>query len=125
MAAGEGRRLVSVAEVTNTQISVLRGTTYNSTGDQVDDNQVFMENVPAFLAETGHTTQDPSSPTPRTIREIVCHVPQYVGVVSTDRIMDQGTGDTYIILSVTRPPSLIGIPVPSVLALKRITAQTS
>jgi hypothetical protein len=116
---------MSVAEVANCQVTVYRGTTYNSTGDQVDDNQIYMENVPALLAETGHTTQDPSSPTPRTIREIVAHIPQYVDVTDSDRLMDQSTGDTYMIISVTRPPSLIGIPVPAVLGLKRVTAQTS
>jgi hypothetical protein len=116
---------VSIAEVQNTQITVYRGTTFNSAGDQVDNNTIFMENVPAFVAETGRTVQDPSSPTPRTIREITAHVPQYVGIVNTDRIMDQSTNDVYIIMSVTRPPSLIGAPVPAVLSLKRITAQTS
>jgi hypothetical protein len=116
---------MSVAEVENTLCTIYRGTTSNAYGDTVDDNQIYMENVPAFLAETGHTTQDPSSPTPRTIREIVAHIPQYVGILNTDRLMDQSTSDTYIILSVTRPPSLIGIPVPAVLALKRISAQTS
>lgn len=116
---------MSVAEVANVTISVLRGTTYNAYGDLVDDNQVFMENLPAFLAETGKTVQDPSSPTPRTVREIVCHVPQYVGILDTDQIVDERTGDKFMIISVTRPPSLIGIPMPAVLGLKRVTAQTS
>jgi hypothetical protein len=116
---------VSVAEICNTTVQILRGTTYNSYGELVDNDTVFMENVPAFLAETGKTVQDPSSPTPRTVREIVCHVPQYVGVTDSDQIVDERTGDKYMIISTTRPPSLIGIPVPAVLGLKRVTAQTS
>jgi hypothetical protein len=116
---------VSVAEVFNTLCTICRGTTYNAFGDLVDNNTVFMEHLPAFLAETGKTVQDPSSPTPRTIREIVCHVPQYVGVTDSDQIVDETTGDKYMIISVTRPPSLIGIPMPAVLGLKRVTAQTS
>lgn len=116
---------MSVAEICNTTVQILRGTTQNWAGDTVDDDQVFMEHLPAFLAETGKTVQDPSSPTPRTIREVVCHVPQYPGVTDSDRILDETTGDKYIIISVTRPPSLIGIPVPAVLGLKRISAQTA
>jgi hypothetical protein len=48
-----------------------------------------------------------------------------VGVTDSDQIVDETTGDKYMIISVTRPPSLIGIPMPAVLGLKRVTAQTS
>jgi hypothetical protein len=91
----------------------------------IDDNQPLVTGLPVLLAETGKTVQDPSTPTPRTIRQTVCHVPQYLGVVNTDRIKDEATGDTYIIIGVTTPPTIIGAPVDLVLDLKRISAQTS
>jgi hypothetical protein len=46
-------------------------------------------------------------------------------VVNTDRILDEGTGDVYIIIGVTHPATLTGAPVDVVLDLKRITAQTA
>jgi hypothetical protein len=116
---------VSVAEIQNTTATILRGTTTNQFGDEIDDNQPLVQHLPVFLAETGKTVQDPSTPTPRTIRQITCTVPQYVGITNEDRIKDEATGDTYIIIGVTTPPTIIGAPVDLVLDLKRISAQAS
>jgi hypothetical protein len=115
---------VSVAETANTQITVLRGTTVNAFGDEVDSNTPFITDLPATLIETGKTVQDPSTPTPRTIRQISCWVPLWAGVLDTDRIRDQRTGDVYIVISVTKPPTIIGAPVDLVLSLKRISAES-
>ena len=93
-----------VAEILNTTATVLRGTAANQFGDIVDAALPLATGVPVFLAETGKTVQDPASPTPRTIRQIVCHVPAYLGLVNTDRVVDEVTGDVYIIIGVTRPP---------------------
>jgi hypothetical protein len=85
---------------------------------------VFISDLPATLVETGKSVQDPSTPTPRTIREISCWVPLWAGVKSTDRIRDQRTGDVFMVISVTRPPTIIGAPVDEVLQLKRVSANT-
>lgn len=53
---------------------------------------------------------------------MICHVPAWLGVLSTDRIYDESTADTYIIISVTRPPTLYGAPVDELLQLNRVTA---
>jgi type IV secretory pathway VirB3-like protein len=45
-------------------------------------------------------------------------------VQDTDRLLDETTGDTYIVVSVTRPPTIIGAPVDLVLSLKRISANS-
>jgi hypothetical protein len=116
---------VSIAEICNTTATVFHGTTQNQFGDTVDDNQPVMTGLPVLLAETGKTVQDPSSPTPRTIRQITCQVPQYAGITSDYRIKDEATGDTYIIIGITTPPTIIGAPVDVILDLKRISAQTS
>jgi len=112
------------AETQNCLISVLRGTAVNQFGDEVDSNVPFISGLPATLIETGKTVQDPSTPTPRTIRQITAIVPEWAGVLNTDRLLDESTGDTYIIISVTRPPTIIGAPVDLVLQLKRVSAES-
>jgi hypothetical protein len=102
----------------------LRGTTTNWAGDEVDSNVPFISGLPITLIETGKTVQDPSTATPRTIRQITAIVPEWAGVLNTDRLLDESTGDTYIIISVTRPPTIIGAPVDTVLGLKRISANS-
>lgn len=113
------------AETVTTYANILRGTSENQFGDIVDSDTVLIQNLPVTLIETGKTVQDPSSPTPRTIRQIYCSVPDYIGLVNTDRLVDLATGDTYIVIDVTRPPTLIGAPVDTVASLKRISAQTT
>jgi hypothetical protein len=115
---------VSVAETANTRVSVLSGTTVNWAGDEIDANDPVIEHLPATLIETGRKTQDPSSPTPRTIREITLRLPYWSGVTDEDRILDENTQDIYMIISVTRPPTIIGAPVDLVLSLKRVTANS-
>jgi hypothetical protein len=110
------------AETANTTATIYRGTTANQFGDEVDSNVLFISGLPVTLIETGKSVQDPSTPTPRTIRQITCIVPEWAGIVNTDRVMDERTGDVYIIISVTRPPTTIGAPVDTVLGLKRISA---
>lgn len=112
------------AEVANTTISVLRGTTTDAFGDTIDADEAVATCIPVFLAETGRTVQDPSMQTPRTIREVTAQVPGWAGVLNTDRILDERSGDIYIVLSVTQPPSLFGRREDwnQVLSLKRVSA---
>lgn len=113
------------AETANTRCSVLSGTTTNQFGDQIDSNVPRITGLPVTLIETGKNVQDPSTPTPRTIRQILAIVPEWAGIVSTDRLLDESTGDTYIIIGVTRPPTIIGAPVDTKLDLKRISANAT
>lgn len=113
------------AETANTTASVLRGTTSNQFGDVIDASTAVITGLPVTLVETGKSVQDPSTPTPRTIRQIYCSVPEWAGVTNSDRIKDEQTGDVYIIISVTKPPTIIGAPVDTVLGLKRVTASTA
>lgn len=113
-----------VAEVQNTTVTIYRGTTQNQFGDEIDSSTPLFQGLPAFLAETGKTTLDPSTSMPRTIRQVICHLPLWTGVENSDRVLDESTGDTYIIISVEKPPTLAGAPVDEILTLKRVTAQT-
>jgi hypothetical protein len=116
---------MSVAETQNTTCTVYRSTTVNQFGDVIDNNVPFLEHLPATLIETGKSVQDPSTPTPRTIRQIQCWVPEWAGVLNTDRILDERTGDVYIIIGVTKPPTIIGVPVDTRLDLKRVSANSA
>lgn len=110
------------AETQNAVVDILRGTTANWAGDITDSDEIFISGLPATLIETGKTVQDPSSQTPRTIREVLCIVPEYAGVLNTDRIRDQATGEKFMVLSVTRPPTILGAPTDRVLSLKRTSS---
>lgn len=114
-----------VAEAVNTTVSVLRGSGFDEYGDPIDTNTVAYSGVPAVLTELSRQTQDPSTPSPRTIRASELHVPDSVGLLDTDRILDESTGQTYSVVDVTRPPTLIGAPVDTVATLKRVTANTT
>jgi hypothetical protein len=113
------------AETANTTATVYRGTSTNWAGDTVDSNVPLISSLPITLIETGKSVQDPSTPTPRTIRQIYANVPEWAGIVDTDRLLDERTGDVYIIISVTKPPTIIGAPVDTVLGLKRISANAA
>ena len=113
------------AETANTTCSVLTGSTVNQFGDVIDSNTPRISGLPITLIETGKTVQDPSTPTPRTVREIYCSVPEWAGVLNTDRIMDERTQDVYIVISVTKPATIIGAPVDTVCQLKRISANST
>jgi len=113
------------AETQNCVITIYRGTTSNQFGDLVDSNVPFISDLPVTLIETGKSVQDPSTPTPRTIRAIYLNVPQWAGVLNTDRILDQATGDTYIVISVTKPATIIGAPVDTVCQLRRVSANST
>jgi hypothetical protein len=113
------------AETANTTCSVLAGTTTNWAGDVIDSNTPTITGLPVTLIETGKTVQDPSTPTPRTVRQIVCIVPEWAGISLSDRLLDERTQDTYIIIGIRKPPTIIGAPVDIVLDLKRVTAQTA
>jgi hypothetical protein len=109
------------AETQNAVCDVLRGSTSNWAGDEVDANEPYITGLPVTLVETGKSIQDPSTPTPRIIREVLLIAPAYAGLLDTDRIRDQATGNIYMIMSVTRPPTIIGAPTDRVLALKRVS----
>jgi hypothetical protein len=113
------------AETANTSVTIYRGTTSNQFGDQVDSNVPFITDLPATLIETGKSVQDPSTPTPRTIRAIYLNVPEWAGILNTDRVLDQRTQDVYIVISVTKPGTIIGAPVDTICQLKRISANAA
>jgi hypothetical protein len=113
-----------VAEVANTTVSVLGGTTIDAYGNVRDASIVLLAGVPASLVETSRQVSDPSTQAPRTVRSVTCVVPDWAGVTLSSQLRDESTGQTYAVEEILRPSTLMGAPVDTVLTLRRITAIT-
>lgn len=107
-------------EVANTLITVMRGTAVNSLGDETDVGVPIYQHVPASLLETGHTTFDRASTTRRTIRTVTCMVPPWADIDTDDTIMDERCTPPayYMVESMQRQPSLVGVPANLILTLR-------
>ena len=95
----------------NTTISVLSdATTTDEWGDPVDSGTVAVSGIPASITETGATGYSEVSTRPRVIRNALCRVSTYYAdqITNNNRIRDEKTGDTWIILSVTLPNNAVG-----------------
>ncbi|MEV5710172.1 hypothetical protein [Actinoallomurus sp. NPDC052274] len=112
-------------EIANTTVSILRGTGRNRFGDDVDTGMPVYTGISAYLGERSKQAFDPASRTPRTVRDIVCVVPSWTDVRTTDQIKDERTGVLYAIEDVLNPPSLMGAPVDEILTLRRVTGTTT
>jgi hypothetical protein len=108
------------AETANATVTVLRGTAEDDWGDEIDAPQPLYRDVPFTLIETAQVVQDPSTQTPRVIRAITGLGPQWLGLQTTDRLRDQGTGDVLIIVDVITQPNLTGAPADVKVILRRV-----
>lgn len=109
----------------NTTVSLLRGTSYDTTGDPVDTGEVFQAGIPASLSETSREVQDPSTQTPRTIRTAKAAVPDWAGFLTTDQLLDESTGDRYMVIEVLAPTTLAGPAGVQMLRLRRVTSSST
>jgi hypothetical protein len=107
--------------IATTTITVLRGTSTNGYGDEVDNGTVAASGIPASLIEQTRFTDDPSSDRPRVIRFVIGRVYHGTDVRAGDQIRDEGDATIYIVDSVTTPQH--GAIQPDVrLELRRVTA---
>ena len=116
-----------VAEACNAYVDILRGVTYDACGDITDSGTTAaFTGVPAILAETSHTTMDPATQTPRTIRSVTLKLPWYTKARTSDQIRNTITGDLYAVIDVTAPPTTVAMPAGGppdlLLTLRRITS---
>lgn len=109
------------AETANVTVSVLRGTTTDAYGDTADDQQPLYQDIPATWIETAQVIQDPSTQTPRVVRSITAIVPFWLGVQTTDQMLNQSTGETVIVEDVITQPNLTGAPPDTKVILRRVT----
>ncbi|MCX4813688.1 hypothetical protein OG601_24115 [Streptomyces sp. NBC_01239] len=76
----------------------------------MDSDNVSASGIPASITETGTSAYSENTTRPRVIRNAICRVSTaYAGQIgNNNRITDENTQQTWIILSVTRPNNAIG-----------------
>jgi hypothetical protein len=105
-------------EIANCLITVCRGTEANAYGDLSDVGSVLYQHVPAAVTETTKTVFDPATQRPQTIRTSMCVLPSWADVLDSDTLQREDTGDFFMIESVQRQPTLIGVQPDIILSLR-------
>lgn len=109
------------AETQNALVSLFRGTDFDGFGDVTDSPLPYIQGVGATLIETTQIVQDPATQTPRVIRTSTALVPLWLGVLESDRLENELSGDIFMIEDVVRIPNLTGAVPDLKLVLKRVT----
>ena len=84
-----------------TTLTVYRGTTTDTWGDEADTNTVVYTGIPASITEQSRRVTTRDDPTPRIVRYAVGRVTAGTDITDQDRIVDERTGATYIVDSVS------------------------
>lgn len=100
--------------------SILRGTTIDADGDEVDTDTAIATGVPALITEKSRTVYDPSTQERRIIRVSRGAVQSDTDIRDNDRLRDDTNGITYMVQSVTQAGGA-GFTNDLVLELKRVT----
>jgi hypothetical protein len=87
--------------IATTRVSILRGTTTDTWGDEQDTDTALYTGIPASLIEQSRRVTTRDDPTPRIVRYAVARVPANTDVTDQDRLRDERTGATYIVDSVS------------------------
>jgi len=104
-------------ELANTHLSVLRGTTVNDWGDKTNVGTPLYTGIPAGLVESSKQVFDRASQRFQTIRTSTCVVPEWADILDTDTLINESTGDAYMVESVELQPTL-GCPPDKILILR-------
>lgn len=104
-------------ELANTTLAVFRGEAANAYGDLTDVGTPYLTGIPAALTEVSKQSFDPASQTRRTIRTITAVVPDWADIDDDDTLMDERTGDYFMIEAINRQPTL-GLPADTQLTLR-------
>jgi hypothetical protein len=104
-------------ELCNTTISVLRGTNVNQYGDKTNVGTPLYTGIPAGLVESSKRSFDRASQRYQVVRTTTCVVPDWADILSSDTLIDETSGNTYMIESVTLQPTL-GPPPDKLLTLR-------
>ncbi len=87
--------------IATTRISILRGSTTDGYGDEVDTDTPIASSIPAALTEQSRRVTTRDDPTPRIVRYAVARVPARTEVTDQDRVRDERTGAVYIVDAVS------------------------
>jgi hypothetical protein len=97
----------------------MRGTAVNAYGDESDVGTPIKTGVPAAVNESSKQTWDPATQQPRTIRTSIAVVAGWVDVLDSDTIMDEISGNYYMIQDIqVQPTGPTGIPPDKILTLR-------
>lgn len=84
-----------------TTLAVLRGTTTDAYGDDVDTDTPVAAGIPAALTEQSRRVTTREDPTPRIVRYAVARVAAGTDIQDQDRVRDERTGAVYIVDAVS------------------------
>lgn len=87
----------------NCLISVLRGTSTDTWGDQVDNGAIAASGIPARILVRSRTVFDESTQEPRVVQIVSGAVASTADVRDGDQIRDDTHSVTYTVQSVTQP----------------------
>lgn len=87
--------------IATTRISVLRGTSVDAYGDEVDIDTPVASGIPASLTEQSRRVTTRDDPTPRIVRYTVARVAAGTDIQDLDRVRDERTGAVYIVDAVS------------------------
>jgi hypothetical protein len=115
----------------NTTVSILRGTTDDFYGDEIDAGTVIASSIPAFISSPspssfrplilGTTVYPPSTQAPAIVREITCWMPSGTDVTNQDQVLDESWNVLYRVWLVTQQGYLAGLLPDLQLTLSRVT----
>lgn len=106
-------------ELANTRLTIMRGTTANSYGDLSDVGTPIYTGVPAAVTEASKVVFDPATQQPRTIRTLKAVVAGWTDVLDSDTILDEATGNAYMIQDIqVQPTGPTGIAPDKLLTLR-------
>lgn len=91
----------------NTTVTILRGVTVDSFGDQADTARVVAKEVTASIIEQGKTVTTAVDGSVRQVRRIIGRLPAGTDIRSTDRIRDERTGRVYLVDSDVEPENAV------------------
>ncbi len=91
-----------------TTVSIHRGTSTDSYGDEIDSGQVWAEDVPAAITEVRQRSHRRTEQRGELTEQVVIRFRPGVDITEEDRVVDDTTGATYVITDIHQPPSPIG-----------------
>ena len=92
-------------ELANTRLTIMRGTVANAYGDLTDVGTPIYSGIPAAINESSRTVFDPATQRPQTVRTSTCVVPGWTDVLTSDTLLDEGSGNYYMIEDIERQPT--------------------
>lgn len=87
----------------NTLVSILGGTVESDYGDVLDGNVPAAVHVPASIVEGRQVVATEGDQQARVIRYYMGRLPNGTPVTGANRLLDERTGDIYVVDNVTRP----------------------